>query len=288
MKYQNTLFLILLCFCSSLFAQESIYFNDFESGNLNVAEYVGDPQISEHISFSVWTNNAGNFEEHTGVEGSNAIGISGNGNKSMFFTIQIEEGYQLDLTGYSFWSKKERKQGSHSWVFLLNDVDYANGGTNQNLSFQEGDFEPTLLNQTGEINVEYQIGGMGNVSHIIDNFQLFGEVKPICDEELIQIQPHNSNICNGDQVELFVDTFSEENISYQWQILIDGNWQDLTNNQNYSNVNDSTLIIENIPLAFNQNIYRCIVTVDGCNEESEQAEINVIALPETEPIIYNN
>ncbi|MFN2261281.1 MAG: hypothetical protein ABR595_04390 [Psychroflexus sp.] len=285
MKFQNTLCLLFLGFCFSLSAQESIYFNDFESDNLNAAEYTGEPQISEHISFSVWTNNAGDFEEQTGVEGS-AIGISGNGNKSIFFTIQIEEGYQLDLTGYKFWSKKTK--ASHNWTFLLNDDEYANGSTAQNGSPQYGNFEPTLLNQTGVINVEYQISGMGNATHILDNFQLFGEVKPICDQALIETQPNDSNICSGDQVEFFVESFFEENITYQWQILIDGNWQDLMNNGNYSNVNSNILSIENTPIDFNQNEYRCIVYKDACDETSDQAELNVIAIPETEPIIYNN
>lgn len=288
MKFQNTLFLLLIWICASLSAQESIYFNDFESGDLNVAEYEGQPQVSEHISFSVWTNNAGDFEAHTGVEGTNGIGIDGNGTKSMFFTIQIEEGYQLDLTGFSLWSKKHKKGGGHNWTFTLNDVDYANGDTEQNGSYHEGNFEPALFNQTGEINVEYEISGMGNATHIIDNFQLFGEVKPICDQALIETQPNDTNICSGDNVEFFTETISGDDITYQWQILIDDNWEDLTDNQNYSDINTSILIIENIPLAFNQNIYRCILTVDGCDEESEQAEINVIALPETEPIIYNN
>lgn len=286
MRFQNVLILLFIGISFGLFAQERIYFNDFESGNLNVAEYIGQPEISDHISFSVWTNNAGDFEEQEGVGGSSAISMLGNGTKSIFFNIQIEEGYELDITGYNFWVKKTK--ANQSWRFYMNENEYADGQTDFEGSYSSGNFAPALLNQTGEINVEFRVNGMGNGYYILDDFELFGEVRKICNDPLITTQPNDTNVCSGDLVEFSVETISGDSITYQWQILVSGVWQDLTNDINYSGVNTATLSIANTPLDFHQNNYRCIVIVDECEEESDQAELSVIALPETEPIIYNN
>lgn len=285
MKCQNLLLLLLIGFFVELSAQEQIYYNDFESGDLNAAEYIGQPFVSDHITLSVWTNDSGKFQAKKGVEGD-GISIKGNGTKSIFFEIQIEEGYQLDITGYNFWAKKTK--ASQGWEFLMNDVVYANGETDLQGSYISGDFEPALLNQTGIINVEYRVNGMGNGFYILDNFELFGQVAPICDQVLITRQPLNSSVCEGDLSEFFIETVTGSIITYRWQILVNGIWEDLTNGLHYTGVNARALSIENTPLDFNQNNYRCIVMVDDCEEISEEALLTVIALPETEPILYNN
>lgn len=282
-------FLILFCLGISfgISAQERIYFNDFESGNLDVATYIGQPEISDHISFSVWTNNSKeNFSEQTGVDGTRGISITGSGEISIFFQIDIEPGYELDLTGYSYWLRKTK--ANQAWTFYVNGDPYANGATTLAGGYTTGNLNPGLTNQTGTLNLEFRVNGIGNGFYVLDNFELFGEVRKICNEPLITVQPNPANVCNGDYVAFTVETISGETIIYQWQILIDGSWEDLSDDLIYSGVNTNTLSIENTELAYNQNLYRCVVVIDGCEEESNPAELSVIALPETEPIMYNN
>ncbi|WP_143002795.1 hypothetical protein [Psychroflexus sediminis] len=277
--------MLLIGFFVELSAQETIYFNDFESGNLKGAEYEGQPVVSDHISFSVWTNNSGNFEQQDGAVGD-GISIKGNGTKSIFFKIQIEEGYQLDITGYNFWARKTK--AAQGWTFVMNSVEYANGETDPDGSYITGNFTPELLNQTGTIEVEFRVNGMGNGYYILDNFELFGQVSPICDEDFIESQPQDEMVCRGDDAEFSVALFSGENKTYQWQVLLDGNWKDLTNDVIYDNVNSSTLTIVDTTDVLNQNEYRCIVTEDECDKISDQVTLTVIPLPDTDPIQYNN
>ncbi|MFD0931430.1 immunoglobulin domain-containing protein [Psychroflexus salinarum] len=287
MKLKNSLFLFFVWICVSLSAQERIYFNDFESGDLNLNQYTGNPEIADHISSTIWTNDSkSNFSEKEGAGGSKAISIT-KGEVSIFFDIEIEPGYQLDITGYEFWSKKTK--ANSGWNLYLEGDDDAvtdGGDTGTEGTVSEGNLE--FLNQRGTIRLEFRVNGLGNGFYILDNFELFGQVTKICDDPLITTQPNDINVCSGDQAVFSIETIPGETATYQWQILSNGSWEVLVDDQNYSGVNTSTLVIENTNLTFNQDIYRCITFIDGCEEESSQAELNVIALPETEPIIYSN
>jgi len=57
-------------------------------------------------------------------------------------------------------------------------------------------------------------------------------------------------------------------LNYQWQVNSGSVWSNLQNNQNYSGVNNDTLFVANVPLSFNNNLYRCLVSADNCSEYS--------------------
>ena len=55
---------------------------------------------------------------------------------------------------------------------------------------------------------------------------------------------------------------------YQWQVNSGSGWDDLQNNQTYTGVDNDTLFIANVPLSFNNNLYRCLVSAGNCSEYS--------------------
>lgn len=286
MRPQTLFFLFCVAFCGVLSAQETIYFNDFETGDLEVEEYVGDPVTSENIEASSWYFEDG-FNNQPGFEDSSGLSIRGNGTKIITLTINIEEGFQLDLSGFRFWTRKTNNS-KHGWTFSLGNREYASGKADENGDFITGDFDSVLVGLTEEVEFIFTVNGMGNGNFILDNFELFGQVTPICDEDFIESQPQDEAVCSGGDAEFSVTSFTVENKTYQWQVLVDGDWEDLTNEGAYDNVNSSTLSIVNTTDDLNQNEYRCIVIEDECEEISDQAMLTVIPLPETQPIQYTD
>ncbi len=70
------------------------------------------------------------------------------------------------------------------------------------------------------------------------------------------------------------------NITYQWQENSGSVWADLQNNERYSGVTNDTLTINDVPVSFNGNTYRCVLTADPCTVISDPALLEVaIAFP---------
>lgn len=61
----------------------------------------------------------------------------------------------------------------------------------------------------------------------------------------------------------------------QWQENTGSGWTDLQNNSTYSGVNSDTLMIFDIPLSFNGNLYRCELTAGNCSSISDIALLEV-------------
>ena len=87
---------------------------------------------------------------------------------------------------------------------------------------------------------------------------------------LFTTQPADANIAEGGNASYSVDLTSISNeITYQWKVSTDGGniYTNLTNGGNYSGVSNSTLSITNIPYAFNDYRFVCVVNEQGgCNQ----------------------
>lgn len=289
MRIQNALLLFLIGISLSLSAQDRVYFNDFETGPYDVADYTGAPDTDPNISVSVWTNDSpDNFSEQVGFNGTKGIGVSGSGTIVITFEIQVDPGYQLDITGYNFWVRKTK--ANSDWKFDVQGVQYADGESTLEGNNVSGSIAG-LTNLRQPLNVTFTVNGQGNGFYVIDNFEILGKVRPICDDPLITAQPQDDKVCSGNTASFSVEanSFPGSTVTYQWQVDTgSGTWENLVNDANYSGVNTNNLTIADTPLAFNQNNYRCLVQVDNCAEESTAAVLTVYTLPETKPIIHTN
>jgi hypothetical protein len=75
--------------------------------------------------------------------------------------------------------------------------------------------------------------------------------------------------------------------TYQWQLgaTASGPWADVPNVTPYSGANSNTLTITNIPLGFNGQYYRCVVTEGACLLSSTSGSALLTVLPSTTDII---
>jgi uncharacterized protein (TIGR02145 family) len=101
------------------------------------------------------------------------------------------------------------------------------------------------------------------------------------------IQPVDNTICSGNNVTIFISA-SGMNLDYQWQQSTDnGNtWNNMSNggtNPVISGAKGYTLTLTNVPVVYNSNKYRCVVT-GSCppNVTSNAVTLNVGSTP---PII---
>jgi hypothetical protein len=82
----------------------------------------------------------------------------------------------------------------------------------------------------------------------------------------ILTQPQNTTVLSNTNTKLFVGVSTQHYHSSLWQLSTDAglNWNNLSNSSTYSGVNTDTLHFSLVPLAYNTNRYRCLVTV--CDE----------------------
>lgn len=77
----------------------------------------------------------------------------------------------------------------------------------------------------------------------------------------ITTPPTDQQICpNGNTA--FGVTATGTNLVYQWQVYAGAVWTNVTNGGVYSGANTSVLTLTNVPLSFDNNLYRCYVTAD--------------------------
>jgi hypothetical protein len=62
---------------------------------------------------------------------------------------------------------------------------------------------------------------------------------------------------------------------YQWQENTGSGFANINNNATYAGAQTNTLVLNNITPAFNNNLYRCFVTLAGCNRISDSAALTI-------------
>lgn len=87
--------------------------------------------------------------------------------------------------------------------------------------------------------------------------------------------PVNDSVETGQDASFSIEALSAN--AYQWQVSTNNSitWEDLTNDPPYSNVNTTTLLITDVPLSFDGNLYRCRVTGGECTVNSGFARLIV-------------
>lgn len=92
-------------------------------------------------------------------------------------------------------------------------------------------------------------------------------------------QPESLEIAvDGEGTFTVVATTSESVISYQWQILVDDEWVDIENDDQFSDATTATLVVDFSEDPYAEGTYdiRCVLTADGCEVETDEVILSVI------------
>lgn len=99
-----------------------------------------------------------------------------------------------------------------------------------------------------------------------------GFVEPI---EIIN-QPQGVTVIEDDPVTF---TIIQNGVStYQWQLNSGNGWSNLANDMYYSGTDTDELIINSVPLDFDNHFFRCLITLDDCYLTSDSAILLVTPL----------
>jgi len=119
------------------------------------------------------------------------------------------------------------------------------------------------------------------------NFRLGPAKGTICDSLdilswlSIESQPYNQTVCNGSEAHFEVTAFGFP-LEYQWQVMKDTSWLDITNDFIYSGAEEHLLKISSVSLDMNDWQYRCIVTDE---DEVKNSNPATLFIKETESVI---
>jgi hypothetical protein len=92
----------------------------------------------------------------------------------------------------------------------------------------------------------------------------------------LNVSKHPSNLTSQiNSNATFTVNSNKINSNYQWQSDLGTGFQNLTNAGQYSGVQKDTLIISNISIANNNQIFRCIISNDNCYDTSDVAILTV-------------
>lgn len=119
----------------------------------------------------------------------------------------------------------------------------------------------------------------GDLSIITGADYVSGSIDPLLD---IVVQPIDLVVYEGEDAMFPVSSIV--GTSYQWQENSDGLWVDLNNGIPYSGVQSPELLISEVPLHFNGNLYRCQFANSGCQKTSDQAFLLVDSVYSINPV----
>lgn len=94
----------------------------------------------------------------------------------------------------------------------------------------------------------------------------------------IAAQPQPLTVTEEEQAQFEIQMQHSGAHFYQWQVKEDEQWVDLIEPSEYSGVNTAQLIIDEVPLSFNGNMYRCAVGFNECAINSEEVILTVSPL----------
>ena len=94
----------------------------------------------------------------------------------------------------------------------------------------------------------------------------------------IAVHPQSQSTITGEQVQFNIVLQNVGTQELLWQEYDGLTWHDLTDDDTYSGVLTSALTIDNVPLEFNNLLYRCRVNYPECSVFSDEALLNVLPL----------
>ncbi|PHK16806.1 hypothetical protein VF12_39955, partial [Nostoc linckia z15] len=95
----------------------------------------------------------------------------------------------------------------------------------------------------------------------------------------ITAQPFSQSVCENETATYTLAINDPTDFTYQWKVLNNGNWVNLSNDANYTGVNSPQLVINNTPLDFLGNQYYCVITNGSCVLVSNAVQLTVSPLP---------
>lgn len=92
--------------------------------------------------------------------------------------------------------------------------------------------------------------------------------------------PVSVTACENGNTSFSVALNDSTGFTYQWKVLVAGNWINVVNDSNYSGAATATLTINNIPSSFNRNQYYCeMISGTTCTLISNAARLSLVQQP---------
>jgi len=94
-------------------------------------------------------------------------------------------------------------------------------------------------------------------------------------DRLISTQPEDQSVDINRSTNFIVTSGYDDVATYQWQLDDGAGFKDLNNAGQYSGVLTDTLLVSNVTLLNDGEIFRCLVTVNDCSDTSETVLLTI-------------
>ncbi|MQP24441.1 choice-of-anchor D domain-containing protein [Flavobacterium sp. LMO8] len=199
------LFIVAL-FCS-VASWGQIYQHDFGTTAIAAHPYNVAPGIIDaNLSVSSWSNSTGAWTSFAGSAGQAISLNNSSGTPTVTLTFNVAGGYQLDVTSFSFWTRRSTT-GAQNWSMTINGISVgagsvSTGGANTGTVVVGS----PVLSQTGTITVILSLNGAtGSGTFRLDDFTLNGTVTPTAASPEINLQGNSIDIVSGDATPALAD-----------------------------------------------------------------------------------
>jgi hypothetical protein len=161
-------------------------------------------------------------------------------------------------------------RSGHVRVYFWNGVNWVQHGADINgeASYDESGYSVYMPNRT-----MIAVGAPQNDGAIISNS---GHVRvySLCTDS-INVQPQDFTAYAGVGWANFNCSYSDTSALYQWQTVIGPTWTNLTNQTNYAGALSDSLIITGVTPAWNNRIYRCLITTNCTTDTTNPVFLTV-------------
>ena len=158
-----------------------VYLHDFGTATLTSKPYTASPvRISSNLSNSSWTTSASAFGDLAGSAGKSLSLSDSSGSPTLTLTFDVTAGYQLDVSGLSFWRQRSNT-GAQNISLTINGGAAVYTGTVPTSGANIGTQTVTgKTGLTGTITVVLTMSGAsGTGTFRLDDFTLEGSVSVI-------------------------------------------------------------------------------------------------------------
>jgi len=179
---------------------------------------------------------------------------------NIYYYYLIGDGLPLNLSFYDCCLG----DNSGSLTFVLEEEDISNG-CNSQYKWSNGIIGNTATFPISS-NQNYLMVTDGIKSCIVDSFLVNGLA-------LINSNPSNIMVIAGANAQFIVNV--NPTYTLQWQTDSGSGFQNVTNSGQYIGANNDTLIVSNVTMTNNNQLFRCIVINNSCDDTSSVAILTV-------------
>jgi hypothetical protein len=243
--------------------------------------------ILSNITISLWTyiNSSGPYNQYV-----NKTDPSGSPSGIQFVFSSNSQGVYFYFGSSPQFFQTNTTVSLGSWHNLCVTYNYDGSPTNSKCFFYvDGictDSFPTTINLSPS-NYDLKFGSYANssmntVDGQIDDICIWNRAltpQEIADlynscQLLVNTQPTNQSINLNNNAQ-FVSGSSDSSATYQWQTDFGVGFQDLNSVGQYSGTTDDTLIVSNVMMSNNNQLFRCIVNSGLCSDTSNIAVLTI-------------